>query len=155
MAGAPADAIPTPVSTDAPPKKPDFKSAHQQRLPAATVKPVDGIVNLRVSLKLPPGWKINPIAPMSYWLDSPREAGVADRTAFGRARLAEAATEFEIPVRVSGSGQDELQVSLAYYYCQTKDEGICKIGAVVFHLPLKISDEGSATPIALEHQIPE
>jgi DNA-binding beta-propeller fold protein YncE len=54
----------TPTAAPAP-KKPGFKGAAQEKLEAATVKPVDGKVKFAVSLKVPSGWKMNPDAPMS------------------------------------------------------------------------------------------
>ncbi len=144
-----------PISTSAPSKKPDFQGAAGERLEAITVKAVDGEVKLHVSLQLPTGWKINPLAPMSYWLDSPRESGPADRASFGRTKLEAPSAEFDVPVRVSGAGEDEIHVSLPFYYCQTKDEGICKIGAVVFKVPLKIESGGNAGPVALKHSVAE
>jgi DNA-binding beta-propeller fold protein YncE len=136
------------------PVKPDFEGAQQEHVRYSSVKAADGVVNLHVSLKLPPGWKMNPLAPMSYWLDSPRASGPADRAAFGRTKLDQPTAEFEVPVRVSGAGEDEVAVSLSYYYCQTKDEGVCKVGAVVFTVPLNISADGQSTPIKLVHRIP-
>lgn len=108
-----------------------------------------------MALKMPSGWKINPLAPMSYWLDSTHAEGAADRTAFGRNLLDKPAAEFDIPVRVSGVGEDEVQVSLRYYYCQTKDEGVCKVGAVVFSVPINVVSEGGAGPVSLVHAIRE
>jgi hypothetical protein len=144
------------VAADAPqPKKPSFQGAHQEEVPAATVKATKDTIDLHVLLKLPAGWKVNPLAPMSYWLDSPRGAGAADRTAFGRTKLDPPTFEFDVPVRITGAGDDELQVSLSYYYCQAKDDGVCKVGAVVFTIPLKVADSGSASPVQLVHAIPE
>jgi thiol-disulfide isomerase/thioredoxin/sugar lactone lactonase YvrE len=151
---APPDspAVPHTPSTS---KKPSFQGAHEERLPAANVKASGGVVKLHVSLQVPPGWKINPQAPMAYWLDSPRASGVAERGAFGRVKLDHPMAEFDVPVRVAGAGEDELQISLPYYYCQTKDEGVCKIGAVVFTIPLVVSSEGNAEPLKLVHTIAE
>jgi hypothetical protein len=46
---------------------------------------------------------------------------------------------------VTTTGSDKLKVSLAYYYCQTGAEGICKAGSVVWNLPLSLSDAGPAS----------
>jgi thiol-disulfide isomerase/thioredoxin len=142
-------------SISALPAKPDFASAHREQSRRASVKPIDGVVKLHVSLKPPAGWKINPLAPMSYWLDSPRASGAADRGAFGRTKLAQPMAEFDVPVRISGAGEDEVAVSLSYFYCQTKDGGVCKVGAVVFTVPLNIVTDGGGALIKLEHRIPD
>ena len=104
---------------------------------------------------MPAGWHVNPLAPMSYWLDSPRTQGAADRAAFGRTKLAKPVAQFDVPVRVAAAGDDELQVSLDYFYCQDKDDGVCKVGSVVFTVPLKIAAGGSKSPVALVHAIVE
>jgi hypothetical protein len=158
--GQAADAAVTPASFNEPvsetttaPKKPSFKGAAQEKLRPAAVKPVEGSVKLAVSLKVPRGWKMNPDAPMSYWLDSPKPDGPVDRTAFGRTRLATPAADFEVLVPVTGAGDDEVAVSLNYYYCEAKPEGVCKVGSVVFSVPLKIDSAAKAGPVKLVHTI--
>ena len=154
--GADAGADDPPPAPKAPaPKKPAFKGAHQEKVPAATVQPVDGTVKLSVELKVPEGWHVNPLAPMSYWLDSPRAQGAADRAAFGRTKLARPVAKFEVPLKVAAAGEDEVQVSLDYYYCQDKDDGVCKVGSVVFTVPLKLATDGSKSPVVLAHSILE
>jgi hypothetical protein len=58
-------------------------------------------------------------------------------------------------VPVSVAGEDEVAVSLNYYYCEEKDDGVCKVGAVVFTVPLMIAADGRAEPVKLVHAIPE
>ena len=128
------------------PQKPSFRGAEQKTMPLAKVKPTNGQTEIQVSLKLPDGWKINPLAPMSYWLDSPHGAGPTSRAAFGRHSLDKPAADFQIQLRVDGAGPDEVQVSLTYYYCQTKDEGVCKVGEVVFLVPIQIVTDGAYEP---------
>ena len=144
--GAPVAAVP---------KKPSFAGARQEKISQATVKPVDGKATLLVSLKVPRGWKMNPLAPMSYWLDSSQDAGPLDRTAFGRTKLEKPAAEFPVVVPVTGDGDDIATVSLNYYYCEEADEGVCKVGSVVFTVPIKISTDGSDAPVKLTHVIQE
>ena len=152
--GAESEAEQQPAPAPAP-QKPSFKGAHAEKVPAATVQPVDGTVKLSVDLKVPAGWHVNPLAPMSYWVDSTRPEGPADRAAFGRTKLASPVAKFEVPVKVKGAGDDEVQVSFSYYYCEDKDDGVCKVGAVVFTVPLKIADGASKEPIKLTHVIAE
>jgi hypothetical protein len=155
FAAADRDAPSPRAASASSPTKPDFAGAHREPTPLTSVAPVDGVVKLHVSLKLPAGWKINPLGPMSYWLDSPRASGPADRGAFGRTKLGPPTDAFDVPVRVNGTGQDELTVSLNYFYCQTKDAGVCKVGAVVFTVPLNIAPGATSTSVRLVHNIPE
>lgn len=143
----------TPPSPPKTAKKPSFKNAIRQQVEPATIKPVDAAARLRVTLKLPAGWKINPDAPMSYWVDSPKESGAADREKFGQTKLETPTAQFDVPVAVTGEGEDEIAVSLNYYYCQEKGDGICKAGAVVFTVPLKVAADGQTEPVALVHEV--
>ena len=151
-------AAPSPSSSIgavATPKKPSFKGAAQEKLKAQAVKPTDGKVKLAVSLKIPDGWKVNPLAPMSYWVEATRPGGPIDRAALGRVKLPSPVSDFEVTVPVRQNGDDELTVSLNYYYCEEKDDGVCKVGAVVFTVPLMITTDGRPEPVKLAHAIPE
>jgi thiol-disulfide isomerase/thioredoxin len=152
--GGPA-ATASSIGALATPKKPSFKGAAQERLKAQAVKPVEGKVKLAVSLKIPEGWKVNPLAPMSYWVEATRPGGPIDRAALGRVKLPSPVSDFEVTVPVKQTGDDELTVSLNYYSCEKKDEGVCKYGAVVFTVPLMISADGRSEPVKLAHAIPE
>ena len=136
-------------------KKPSFRGAAKEKVELAKVKPEKNAVKLQVSLKVPDGWKINAEAPMSYWLDSPKDAGPADRAAFGKKKLEKPSAEFDVSVPVKGKGEDEVAVSLTYYYCQKGDDGVCKTGSVIFTVPLAIADDGSGEPVKLAFEIPE
>src|SRR5207244_3262807 len=142
------------VAVSPSPARPSFEGAAQEKLARKAVKPTAGVIKLDVALQIPRGWKINLDAPMSYWLDSTLESGAIDRATFGRTKLTPAA-QFEVPLRVAGTGEDEVRVALNYYYCQDKADGVCKTGAVVFSLPLEISDAGSAAPVKLTHVVPD
>ncbi len=136
-------------------KKPSFRGAANERVALAKVKAEKSALKLHVTLKVPAGWKINAEAPMSYWLDSAKEAGPADRSAFGKKKLDKPAAEFDVTVPVKGTGEDEIAVSLTYYYCEKSDDGVCKTGSVIFTVPVSITDDGSGEPVKLTHEIPE
>ena len=54
---------------------------------------------------------------------------------------------------VSGNGKETITISLDYYYCQELDQGICKVGSVVFTVPLNIQDNGKPGPLVLKHKV--
>ena len=121
-----------PPETAKSPATPSFADAHPVTLPAVTLKPADGQVRLRVTLKLPAGYKINPLAPLRYLVEADGNAGPIDREAIGKlAQAAEPAAKFDIELPASAAtGSDTLHVSLGYYYCQEGSEGVCKAGSV-------------------------
>jgi thiol-disulfide isomerase/thioredoxin len=133
-------------------KKPSFAGAKQVKAPAAAVKAEGGVVNLQVKLDLPKGWKINPLAKLTPWVEVEGESGPVDRKKLGKLTIDPPAAEFKISVPVTGEGQDTVKVSLSYYYCQEGNEGLCKVGGVVFTIPLKV-DAAGASQAELLHKV--
>ena len=129
--------------------KPSYKNAEQVKLSEATVKPADGAIRLAVKFKLPAGYKMNPLAPMRYYVESESPTGPIDRSALGKLiPLDHPKSEFEIklPVKES-SGRETLKLSMNYYYCQSSDSGVCKIGSVTWTIPILFSESGGGSAI--------
>jgi thiol-disulfide isomerase/thioredoxin len=135
--------------------KPKFPSAKQVELPKAVVKAVDGKLAVTVALELPEGWKINAEAPMAYLVEAEGDAGPIDRAATGKlVRPKERTATFEIAVPLrAATGADKLKVSLIYYYCQSKETGVCKVGSVVWTVPLELADDAKSMILSLPHKI--
>ena len=137
----------TPPAPAASAGKPKFPGAKQVELPKAVAKAVDGKLTLAVELTLPEGWKINAEAPLAYLVEAEGDSGPIDREAIGKlVKPKERAAKFEITVPVkAASGGEKLKVSLTYYYCQTKETGLCKVGSVIWTVPVEpVSDAYSA-----------
>lgn len=138
-------------------KQASLPGAAQERVPTVSVRPENGAIRLEVTLKLPAGFKINPDAPMSYSVES------ADSKSPGTLRLAslekptsleKPATSFAITLPVqSETGEDKLQVGLTYYYCRHGAEGLCKVGSVVWTVPVRLSPDAATSVIPLRHQV--
>jgi DNA-binding beta-propeller fold protein YncE len=178
----------TPPKPPAASSRPSLAGAAQERLPLAVVRPEKGTIRFDVSLKFPPGFKINPQAPPAYWIEpadqstphAPRE-GVggtphapregerhAERDEYSTAsggpvrrtslehlvRLDKSLSSFPIELPVdAASGRDLLRVGLSYYYCREGAEGLCKVGSVVWTVPLELKPDAPATSIALVHRV--
>ena len=134
-------------------KKPSFENAVQVQVDAAKLRAIDGQLTLQVSLKLPAGWKINPLAPASYWLEAEGDSGPIGRDKLGLRKLAEPSGSFSIAVPVTGNGKDQLRVAMNYYYCQESGGGLCKVGSVRWTIPLEISENGSPARLSLLHEV--
>ena len=122
---------------------------------AATVKPIDNQLRLHVKLELPAGYKINPLAPMRYYVEADKAAGPVDRTTLGKAQQPdkpESAFDILLPLAES-SGEDALKISLGYYYCQEGSEGLCKTGSVVWTVPVKLAASAMADAVELKHKV--
>ena len=147
--GLTAPEIPKPSS------KPSFAGAEQVELPVAKVKAVDGKVRLKVALELPAGYKINPLAPLHYFIEANESRGPIGRNALGKlAEVSEKSPTFEIELPASGAtGVEQLTVSLAYYYCQTGSEGLCKAGNVVWNVPVSLSADAPDSTVRLPFKV--
>jgi hypothetical protein len=142
-----------PAAPEAAPLAPN-KDAKQVAAPEAELKAEDGAVRLAVELELPEGYKINALAPMGYQVEAVDKEGPIDRAALGKpVRLKEPSAKFEIKLPVAAdSGEDELKVTLNYYYCQEGGEGLCKVGTVVWTVPVKLGGDAtrSTAPLKLK-----
>ena len=120
-----------------PAERPSFASAEQVKLDPQSVKVVDGKVTFDVEFVLPAAWKINPIAPMAYYVDGSSNSGVVDtsRLPENAVRVDPPRDSFEVSIPVTKSGSGTVQISTNYYYCQKGGEGLCKVGSVVWTVP--------------------
>jgi hypothetical protein len=119
------------------------------------LRPLGGAVALKVSLQLPDGWHMNPLAPSVYVVDAASAEGPVQRAALGEvAKVKESAESFEIPVKLAASsGEDQVTVSLNYFYCQGGPQGVCKTGSVVWSVPIKLSPDAKSSVATLPHKV--
>jgi len=136
-------------------KRPDFAGAAEIKVKSTAIKPVDGKITLSVELTFPEGWKTNPLGKPSYWIDSTSSKGIVDRKAYGKRKLAVPASSWDIELPVSGKGSDTVRISTNYYYCQKADEGVCKIGAVIFTVPITVSETAKESAVKLRYDVDE
>lgn len=143
--------------TSAAPAKPDFASATPVKIGPLNLRPEGGKTTLKVQLTLPVGFKLNPLYRMSYWVEAEGESGPVSRAQLGKKSLASPATNFDVPLSVAGEGMETVSISLRYSYCSEEDDGtgVCKFGAVVFAVPLEISETGARSSAILRHSIVE
>jgi thiol-disulfide isomerase/thioredoxin len=167
----------TPPKPPAATGRPSLAGADQERLPLAVVRAEKGMIRFDVTLRFPPGFKINPQAPPAYWIEpagqgtphAPREGerhaerdeyntapgGPVRRTSLEHlVRLDKSLASFPIKLPVdAAAGRDVLRVGLSYYYCREGAEGLCKVGSVVWTVPLELKPDAPATSIALVHRV--
>ena len=141
-------------------KRPSFAGASREDVAAVAVRPDAGSVHLDVALTLPAGYKINPLAPPSYWIeavgkDGQPATGPVRRGAIQRwVRLEKPDGRFRISLPVDASTGDEtLRVGLNYYYCREGAEGICKVGSVVWTVPLQLKADAKTSALSLSHRV--
>ena len=137
------------------PTKPSFPGAAEVDLATARVKPIDGKLRLQVMLELPEGYKINPLAPLRYLVETGDGPGPLSREALGKLMDADsksATFDINLPAELS-NGTEKLKISLAYYYCQTGGEGLCKAGSVIWKLPITLAPDAASTSAQLPFKV--
>jgi hypothetical protein len=161
-----------PIAGLDPPKPPAEKNrslagAIEEKTETLKVRPENGNLQLAVEIELPPGYKINPIAPMAYRLENvptgdnksapgtDAENKPISREKFGKAISVEkpaAKIEIRLPLK-NAEGHDTVRLILDYYYCREGAEGICKAGTVYWNIPLEISAAAEKTTAQLRHRV--
>ncbi|HEX4146762.1 MAG TPA: thioredoxin-like domain-containing protein [Pirellulales bacterium] len=143
-------AVPTPKSA---PSKPSFHGASQVKLKTAKVKAAGGKLRLHVVLELPPGYKMNELAPLRYLVEEEGSAGLVQPAALGQlAQPEKREPRFDIDLPLTAaSGQTTLKVSCSYYYCAEGAEGLCKAAAVVWTVPVEIAADAPTDVVELTH----
>jgi sugar lactone lactonase YvrE/thiol-disulfide isomerase/thioredoxin len=134
-------------------KKSSFSGAVEIKAPETALKAVDGKITLSIQLELPLGWKINPQAPMRYRLEAAGENGPVAPAALGDHAIDPPAASVTVVLPVRSPGRDTLKLSLNYFYCQTGGEGLCKMGSVVWILPVDIRADASNSAVSLGHKV--
>lgn len=132
--------------------------AGQEKLKTVSVRPENGAIRLEVALALPSGYKVNPMAPMSYTVkpaDGNQSPSLVRLEGFEKPiRLENPASTFPIDLPVqSATGDQTLEVSLTYYYCRTGAEGLCKVGSVVWTVPVRLAPDAETNVVSLRHQV--
>ena len=68
-------------------------------------------------------------------------------------RIEKPGAEFEIRVPVKAvAGQDRVRVVVDYYYCREGAEGVCKVGAAAWDVPLELSAGAKAAVVTLRQR---
>jgi hypothetical protein len=155
-----------PISGLKPPQPPAEKprslaGAIVEKVESAVVLADKGEVRFDIDLELPPGYKINTLAPMAYRLEEASnaentEAKLLDREKFGKTLLIEKPAE-KVEIRLpleAAQGRDTFRLVLDYYYCRIGAEGLCKAGTVLWTIPLEVSPAAKQSGISLRHRVP-
>lgn len=145
----------SPAEPPEPNASPSFPEAVQHKLDPVAVRPADGRIMVTVQIELPFGWKINPLAPMKYWLKSLVPGGPVDDASLGQKAVQPPSAAFDVAVPIAGTGNDGIQLSMEYYYCQQGGEGLCRVGSVVWTVPLRISSDAHTSRVSLIHKVAE
>ncbi len=137
----------------------EFEADRTYQLDPAEVRPADGRLAIAVDLTLPPGYKLNPLAPLSYRVDvagnEGEAAAVVSEESLGRWRRVEPPElplSLDVPLE-KDTGALPMKVSLIFYYCQEGREGLCKAGSVTWEVAVRLSPNAGRSALKLDHRV--
>ncbi len=138
-------------------KKPSFPGAKKVELKPQTVKSNENRIRLHVELELPPDTKLNQLAPMGYYLETVPASGPVDRSTPSKYQTVKPPkTRFDLLVPANGNGDDRLRLSMNYYYCKGDPEtGVCKVGSVIWEIPIRIDPGADESQVLIKYEVPE
>ncbi len=133
---------------------PSFPDAKQVLFNTANFKREKGMIRLEMMLRFSENYKVNPLAPLKYLVESIDGKGAVGRTALGKLTAVEKpGNEFVIELPATEDGADKLKISISLYYCQANGGGLCKAKNLIATVPLTIAPDGNTTislPIDIE-----
>jgi hypothetical protein len=135
----------------------------EQKLSPVQVKAERGAIRLAVTLEFPPGYKVNPLAPLTYQVDrvtagsekaADTASGPVRQTVLGKPTpVKPPAASFEIVLPVDAPvGRDVLRVTVNYYYCRDGADGICKAGSAAWVVPVEAAADAANSTVPLRHR---
>jgi hypothetical protein len=116
-------------------------------IPVETQRVSSGEVELVLSLSLPEGYKINPLARSHLKVQASPSASV---TGVPQDGVPLSTFPLRLPLKVQADA--ELQVTADIYYCQSGKEALCYFKQLQWHLPLKVQP-GGARQATLEYTL--
>ncbi len=119
-------------------------NAEEIKLPLQKVRA--GESALLINVDLPAGYHLNPTAPRRYKVsieNGAKSITIDPENASSSTRGSQ--LPIRVPVRASTAGVAELSASFTFVYCREDNTGTCRIKTLVWHAPVEVVDDPSAS----------
>lgn len=129
----------------------DAPQTREVALAPQTLK-VNDAIDFNISFKLPENFKLNPLLPIKYKVAVGGDGVIADGHFDTRLEATSddgVTANFKLPV-AKKTGKATLVISVTYGYCREGKGGLCKVDSLKFKVPVELSGDGEAKPVALE-----
>ena len=125
----------------------------RQSFASRSVKPgVDA--ELLVDLKLPEGYHLNPLAPLSYQVKKIDGDGVAFANGNQKTLIQGAKLPITIPFKSLGhESRSTVELAMTVYYCRTDNQGLCYIKSLDLTQPIEVAASSSETTIPIKVEL--
>ena len=110
-------------------------------------------LTFEVELKVPAGYKLNSLAPVSYRLAAAGEQSLVAAASLGERIQIEAPAEgttvrFSVPL-ASPTGKGELKITVSYGFCRDGAGGLCRLGTLTWLIPVEVAADAKDGVIKL------
>ena len=110
-------------------------------------------LTFEVELKVPAGYKLNTLAPVSYRLAAAGEQSLVAAASLGERIQIEAPAEgtivrFSVPL-ASPTGKGELKITVSYGFCRDGAGGLCRLGTLTWLIPVEVAADAKDGVIKL------
>ncbi len=133
------------------PKQTDVADTNKpEAVPQQSIASADSL-DFEVGLKLPEGFKLNKLAPVTYRLEAVGEQTLIAAEQLGSRRKATAdglTARLKIPL-AQKTGKATLKLALSFVYCRDGVGGLCKLNTARWQVPVNVSVEGKQRTIKL------
>ena len=125
------------VDTTTGPNAEEIKTEPQQLRAGANA-------TLEISVELPPGYHLNPMAPQRYKVsvDENKTIVVDEKLA------ARSAKDLKLPIRVplnaANAGSANLNAQVTLFYCREDNTGTCRIKTLIWKQPIQVTTDATA-----------
>jgi hypothetical protein len=99
---------------------------------------------LEISVELPPGYHLNPMAPQRYKLSSDDTKTVAIDEKLASRSAKDLKLPIRVPLNAVKEGSANLQAQVTLFYCREDNTGTCRIKTLVWKLPVQVTANTAA-----------
>jgi hypothetical protein len=118
-------------------------NAEEIKVPAQKLR-AGATSELQISVELPAGYHLNPLAPQRYKVSvDGKNLAVDEKVA------AKAAKDLKLPILVpitpGAPGSTNLRAQVTLFYCREDNTGTCRIKTLVWQVPVEVTSDPNAT----------
>ncbi len=127
----------------------------QTSFASTTIKPTDNQLNVSIELKLPDGFKLDPVAPTSYQVevvDGDKIVSADFQSTPQKIESLGTQLDFRIPL-TAAQGVARLRIALTYFYCGDGAAAVCKVGGASWTGQVTLSDAARNDQLQLKHTV--
>jgi len=132
-----------------PPAKPQITRSAPEAQNLIEVEPqsvqADQKLPVEFEIRLPEGYKLNPLASVTYRVNAEGEQQLIPSNALDSREEASVTEEGNVKASIplkSNSGTATILLTLSYNYCRDGKSGVCKIGITTWKIPVTLSEDG-------------